>query len=106
MPITGRQLANGQLPNAEGVLYTAPGGTITYVKSIILTNVHAANTDTIVLFLRPSAGVSRRLIRIPLAPSEQLYFDTPLALDAADTIRGFATNALEIDYVICGGEAT
>lgn len=106
MPITGRQLADGQLPNAEAALYTAPGGTITYVKSIVLTNVHAANTDTIELFLRPSAGVSRRLIKIPLAPSEQLYFDTPIALDTGDAIRGLATNALEVDYVINGGEET
>jgi len=106
MPIAGRQLADGQLPNAEAALYTAPGGTITYVKSIVCANVHAANTNTVELFVRPSGGASRRIVRVPLEPSEQLYFNAPLALDTGDAIRGLATNAAEIDYTIYGGEET
>lgn len=106
MGIVGKQLADGQLPVAEGDLYTAPGATTTYIKSIICTNTHAANTNIVLLFLRPSAGTSRRLIKAPLGPDEQVYFNEALVLDTGDKIRGNATNVNEVDYVINGAEET
>ena len=102
MTIIGKQLADGQLANAEADLYVCPAGTRVFIKSIICTNVHAANSNTIRLYLKPSAGTSRRLCNIPLAYDEQLFFNEPIVLDAADAIRGYATNATEVDYVIDG----
>ena len=104
MAIVGEALADGQLPNAEGVLYTVPGGTIAYVKSIVYTNTHAVNTNTCFILVRLDGANSRRLIKVPLATDEQLYYDEALTLEAADEIRGYATNAAEVDYVISGAE--
>lgn len=104
MAIAGEALADGQLPNAEGVLYTVPADTVTYIKSIVYTNTSGANTNTVLILVRLDGANSRRLIRIPLYPNEQLYYNEALTLEAADEIRGHATNAAEVDYVISGAE--
>ncbi len=105
MPIAGIALADGQLPNAQGVLYTVPGGTTTFIKSIICANT-GAGQNVVELWVRLDGANSRRLIRVPLETNEQLYFDDALTLEAADEIRGVATNAAEVDYTIWGGEQT
>ncbi len=105
MPIEGQALADGQLPNAEGVLYTVPANTTTYVKSIVCTNT-GAGQNVVLLWVRNDGANSRRLIRVPLETNEQLYFDEALTLEVADEVRGSATNAAEVDYVISGGEGT
>ena len=105
MAIQGQALADGQLPNVEGILYTVPGSTVTYVKSIICTNT-GVGQNVVILLVRNDGVNSRRLIRVPLETNEQLYFDEPLTLEAADEVRGQATNATEVDYVINGGEGT
>ena len=106
MAIAGEALADGQLPAAEGVLYTVPANTVAYIKSIVYTNTHAANTNVVFIWVRLDGANSRRLIRVPLYPNEQLLFDEPLTLDETDEIRGSATNATEVDYVISGAEQT
>lgn len=103
MAIVGEALADGQLPNAEGVLYTVPGGTGAYIKSIICTNT-GAGQNVVLLWVRNDGVNSRRLIRVPLETNEQLYFDEALTMEAADEVRGSATNANEVDYVINGAE--
>ena len=105
MPIAGAPLGDGQLPAAEGVLYTVPAATSAYVPSIICTNT-GAGQNVVTLWERLDGVNSRRLIRVPLETNEQLYFDEPLTLAAADEIRGAATNANEVDYIINGAEAT
>lgn len=105
MPIGGAPLGEGQLPNAEGVLYTVPGATTAYVKSIICTNT-GAGQNVVLLWERLDGVNSRRLIRVPLETNEQLYFDEPLTLAATDEVRGMATNANEVDYVVSGAEET
>jgi len=107
MTILGKQLADGQLPAAEGDLYACPADTRAFVKSISCTNTSAANTNTVTLYLKPTGGTSRRLVRVPLSSNDQLYYLAPETLDTADAIRGEATNAAEVDYVISGAvEAT
>ena len=105
MAIAGQALADGQLAAAEAVIYTVPGGTTTYVKSIICTNT-GAGQNVVLLWVRNDGANSRRLIRVPLETNEQLYFNEPLTLEAADEIRGAATNAVEVDYVVNGAEET
>lgn len=104
MAIVGEALADGQLPAAEGVLYTVPAGTVAYIKSIVYTNTHAVNTNVCLILVRLDGANSRRLIRVPLYANEQLYYNDALTLEAADEIRGHATNATEVDYVISGAE--
>ena len=105
MPIAGIALADGQLANAEAVIYTVPASTTAYIKSIICANT-GAGQNVIELWVRLDGANSRRLIRVPLETNEQLYFDDALTLEAADEIRGAATNATEVDYTIWGGEQT
>lgn len=102
MPILGRQLADGQLPATEIDLYTAPGGNRVFIKSIICANTHAATTNTIEVFLRPSGGISRRLFRVPLSANEQLFFNEARVLDAGDAIRGLSSTTGQVDYTIDG----
>lgn len=107
MPIDGTALADGQLGAVAAptpTIYTTPGGTTTYVKSIICTNTGAGRNVVVLAVTR--TGVERRLIRVPLETNEQLYFDEPLVLEATDIIQGEATNATEVDYVISGAEET
>lgn len=54
------QLADGQLADAEGDLYTS-GGDQTVVTTITLTNTDTV-ARTVNLYLQPSGGTSRRLI--------------------------------------------
>ena len=105
MPIAGTALADGQLPAAEGVIYTVPGATTTYVKNVICTNT-GAGQNVVILWVRNDGANSRRLIRVPLETNEQLYFNDVLTMEAADEIRGSATNANEVDYVVNGAEET
>jgi len=104
MTIAAKQLADGQLPDTESALYTAPASTTTYVKSIICNNTHASNTNIVYLFLQPSGGTSRRIARVSLDAGDTLYLDESIVLDTGDAIRGYATNASEIDYIISGAE--
>jgi hypothetical protein len=103
MTIEGKQLADGQLAGSETDMYTVPASTRAFIRSIICANT-GAGTNTVLLFLRPSGGTSRRLIKIPLEIDEQLYFNEPMTLDAGDKVRGQATSASEVDYVISGAE--
>ena len=105
MPITGTALADGQLEAAASptpTVYTTPGGTVTYVKSIICTN--TGGSQNVVLLATTRTGTERRLIRLPLETNEQLFFNEPFALEAADIIQGEATSGSEVDYVISGAE--
>ena len=80
-----------------------PADTKAYIKSIICTNT-GAGQNVVILYLRVDGANSRRIIRVPLETYEQLYFDEPLTLEAADLVRGEATNANEVDYIVNGAE--
>ena len=101
MTILGKQLADGQLPAAEGTLYTCPAGNRAFIKSMVFANT-AATTETVVIFLQPSGGTSRRLARVPISENETLYYNAPLVLDTGDLIRGQSTNVTAVDYTIYG----
>lgn len=105
MPITGQALADGQLAAAEAVIYTVPAATVAYIKSIVCQNT-GAGQNVVELWVRNDGANSRRLIRVPLETNEQLYFDEPLTMEAADEVRGAATNANEVDYIVNGAEGT
>lgn len=107
MAITAKQLADGQLADATGDLYTVPASTTAYIKSITLVNTGAGDND-VNLFLLPSGGTARRLISkdLCLATAESLVFDAPIVVDTGDKIQGDATSASEVDYTINGAEET
>jgi hypothetical protein len=103
MTITAKQLADGQLAAAEGVLYTA--ASIAYVRSIVLQN-RGSGSNACELWLRPSGGSSRRLSYAILSASYTQEWTAPLVLDVSDAIRGAATSANQVDYTIYGAEET
>mgnify|MGYP001161875506 FL=1 len=69
-----KQLADGQLASSKGTLYTANSTDV--VSSIILVNSGAAHNH-VNLYLKPSAGTSRRLIAkdLQLESGYSLHFD-------------------------------
>lgn len=71
---TLKQLADGQLANSIGDLYTADSTDV--VSSIILVNTGAAHNH-VNLYLTPSGGTARRLIAkdLQLEPGYSLHFD-------------------------------
>lgn len=103
--ITGKQLADGQLPSTEGDLYTVPAGTRTYLKSIVCSNTGAGD-NIVSIFLQPSGGTSRRIAFATMNSGDTMYYSAATTLDTGDKIRGVATNADEMDYIISGGEET
>jgi len=105
MSISGKQLADGQLAAAEADMYTVPGSTRTFLSGIVCNNTGAGD-NTVVLYLTPSGGTSRCIAYMSLGTHQTMYFDERLILDAGDKIRGYATNATQVDYVICGAEET
>lgn len=98
-------IAEGQLPNIIGVLYTAPSGGITNIKCIRITSILTLDIVTLKINRR---GVLRTILYsqvIPLGwtlsyPMEK--GDEDLILEAQDTIEGFCNNVLSVDYVISG----
>lgn len=98
-----KQLADGQLPDTAGDLYTAPADTQVFVSTIVLVNTHTSSIN-VNLFLLPAGGNARRLIPpdMPLPSKYTLVYDDGITLDAGDKIRGSASVADKIDYTISG----
>ncbi len=104
MALTIQALANGQLPNAKGTLYTCPGATSAIVKAIVLVNQDTA-THTVNLYF--TRATSRRLIpkNAILAIGGAGYLETLITLEAGDLIEGDADTATQVDYTISGTES-
>ena len=102
---TTKQLANGQLPVSIGTLYTVPASTSTIVKSITLVNTDTV-TRTVNLYI--STGTARRIIPkdLSLLAGESFRVDEVFTLEATHLIRGDASAASVVDYVISGVQET
>lgn len=102
---TGKSLADGQVASTKGTIYTVPGSTVGYVRSITLFSNHASS-QTVNLYVKRSGSTSRQLRRFTLTQYESGYFDLPLVLAAGDVIEADTTNATSVDYLITGVEET
>lgn len=92
-------LAEGQLPNVKGTLFTATGRTI--IRLISAAHV-AGGTQSVVLYVKKAAGTSRVIGRATLLTDEFAEEDAIETLDTGDSIEGQATNALSVDYTVMG----
>lgn len=103
MAFTGKVLAQGQLPNAKGTLYTVPALTKAYVRFFRVEN-PSGGTETVIVYYKKAT--SRQIGRAVLATLEAVDFieGDVLALDAGDLIEGQTTTATTVDYVIAGAE--
>lgn len=101
----GKILAEGQLPNVKGTLYTCPAATTAYVKFICCAHASGVLTQTVTLFVKRTT--SRRFCRAVLTTGEQVRAidkDEALTLEAGDQIEGQTTTAGVVDYLITGAE--
>ena len=98
-------LADGQLPNAKGTLYTVPGGTTAIIKTITYVNTESS-TRTVNLYLKDSVGASRRIIpmNMSMGIGYMAVYNNELTLEAGDLIEGDASVATVVDYTINGVE--
>lgn len=102
MSVAIKALADGQLANSKGTIYTTPASTQAVVKNIILVNT-GASANTVNLYVKPGA-TSRRIIPkdLSLATGAQFVMSDEITLEAADLIEGDASTAAEVDFVING----
>jgi hypothetical protein len=87
--VTRGQLADGQLANSKGTLYTAASSIV--VSSVIYTNTGAAHNH-VNLYSKSSGGTSRRLIPkdLQLESGYALYFDG-VRVTILDTLGGIVS---------------
>ena len=105
MTIAIKQLAQGQLPSSTGDLCTVPDTTQVLIKTIMLVNTNTT-TETVNLYLTPSAGSARHIIpkNLQLKAGYLLVVDDELTLEAGDKLQGDTTTASKVDYTISGVE--
>ena len=102
--ITIKNLANGQLANAKGTIYTVPASTQAVIKSITLYNTNST-AETVALYILKSSGTSRQIVGGSLVASGgYMIDDTEYTLGAADIIQGDTTTASKVDFTISGIE--
>jgi hypothetical protein len=108
MTITAKELADGQLPNARGDLYTVPADTIAYIKSITLHNTDTSAHDVTITKEPTGAGTERVIIGATLDAGDTFYFDEPTVMDATDVLRGDdgGGGGNVVDYTVSGAEET
>lgn len=105
MPNTISSLADGQLPNAKGTLYTVPALTQVFLAGTLV------NTDvsarTVNIYVKRSGSTSRRILPkdLSMAAGASVEFGRdgrPFALSAGDIVEGDASAATVVDYLIDG----
>jgi hypothetical protein len=101
MPASPKVLAEGQLPDTKGTLYTAPSGGA-LVKFYRVHNSSATPQD-IILYVN-AGGTSREIDRATLGQFE--FGCEPegmnLSLESGDLIEGVTTTAAVVNYIITG----
>jgi hypothetical protein len=106
MALSIKALADGQLANSKGTIYTTPALTQAIVphKGLSLVN-SDSSARTVNLYVNRS-GTSRRVIPkdMSLGAGERFVLDQVLTLEAGDLIEGDASAATVVDYVISGSE--
>jgi hypothetical protein len=98
---TPGSLADGQLANAQGDLYTVPGATAGVGVIVYLHNTNAS-AEGVYLFLQRSGGTSRQIMAFQIDAGGSAYARIT-ALSTGDKIRGYADDASQVNYEIVGG---
>lgn len=91
-------VADGRLASASATLFVSADGqprTIT----VTLYNTSGSVTETINLTVTRPGSTARQIARAELGPRESAYIEN-VALDPADVLAGYATDADMVDYLI------
>ena len=100
---TVSQLANGQLANSIGDIFTATKTTIIYSVTLVNTN---TITESVNLYVLKASGTARRIIPkdTNLYTLYLLVADDGYTLGIGDKLQGHTTTASKVDYVVSGVE--
>lgn len=104
MTFAAGSLADGQLSDSQGAIYTVPASTTAYVRNLFLYNTNAA-TQTITLYLQRSGGTSREFRSLTLAQYESasvIADEQAILLSTGDEIEAVTTTATAVNYFIGG----
>ena len=96
----------GSLPSTEAAIYTCPTATAATITNISLVNTYASNVTYSILFRRSGDDFSYYIStkNVTLVPGAANAYDYVTTLQAGDTIRGVASVASKVDYLISGVE--
>ena len=102
MTYTPQPLADGQLANATGILYTVPDGFRAIIDHIVYFN---TDSSARVCYLHIDDGTSRQMWQASVGITTRMIVidnTAPLYLAAANIIKGHAATANVVNYFIYG----
>lgn len=99
-------LAKGQLAATVGVLYTVPVDTKVIIKNVKWTEATGAGGPYDIDMFIGGGDPDDIWHHFSLDDDEGAEWDGTLALEAGQTIRGKASSASKITYIISGDEVT
>lgn len=104
MAIEIKALANNQLSNTQGALYTVPAGKTAIVKSMRFVNTNDTTSYTMKIYYKRNSGTARLILPkdLSIAPKALVLDNDEITMEAGDEIRGEASTTNVIDYVISG----
>jgi hypothetical protein len=104
-------LAQGQLSDTVGAIYTVPAATTAQIKTLVFFNSGAAN-NAIAVHLVPNntgavgtAGATNQVLSCDLPSGETFEFSPSFPIEYSaenDSIQASATNANEVNYFVLG----
>jgi hypothetical protein len=104
-------LAQGQLSDTVGAIYTVPAGTTAKVKTLVFFN-SGAGTNTIAVHLVPNntgavgtAGATNQVLNFNLPSGDTFEFSPSFPIEYSaenDSIQASATTASEVNYYVMG----
>jgi hypothetical protein len=95
-------LAQGQVANSQGVIFTASEQT--WIKSARFFQTSATPQD-VTVWIKKSGGTAREVAHAEDMPQNYALeaADEPIVLDTGDTIEAATTTAAVVNYTIMGG---
>jgi hypothetical protein len=102
MPVTRKNLANGQVAASATAIYTCAAQDAERV-SVLFRNVGGLS-ETLVVTVLPQGGTSRQVFRVVLAANEGCLIDG-LIVEKDDILKAATSNATSVDYLVSLSDA-
>lgn len=102
MPVTRKNLANGQVAASATAIYTCAAQDAERV-SVLFRNVGGLS-ETLAVTVLPQGGTSRQVFRIVLAANEGCLIDG-LIVEKDDILKAATSNATSVDYLVSLSDA-
>lgn len=104
-PSSGGSLADGQIANSKGTIYTCPSGYSATVKLIVCYNT-SATAQTVNLYIKRNGSTSRQYAKSVALTQGMSWFPLnygeEINLSDSDEIEADTTSATSVDYAIYG----